>query len=405
VRNIGAHGGATSVALVGLDAEAAGQARELLSAEAAIPPGAIGFGDALGALKRQKPDLAIVMFTGNEAMALATAIKRDLPDLVLVAMAKKSDAGAILQAMRAGFKEFVVLPDDAARLRQAVREARGGSAGTVDEDKGVVVAFAGAKGGVGTSMIAANLAAEFAGIHRVLLIDMNLSTGDVGSVLDVPAKETICDLLAKLERLDERVLGNTVSVHRSKVHALLTPDDPTTVENITADGVLQLVATAATAYQYVFIDCGTYFDEAVGVALNVADHVVLITTPDVIAVRDAFRRVKAWQQLGLDKSRIRLVVNRWSKTAFLQLKDIEQNLGVPVGAVVADDSRTVDQALNEGKLLRDVNKKSDVMRDVATLVGMLTDEASEPVGGSHVSPSGDKPSGVGGFFASLFNRG
>jgi hypothetical protein len=65
----------------------------------------------------------------------------------------------------------------------------------------------------------------------------------------------------------------------------------------------------------------------------------------------------------------------------------------------------VDQALNEGKLLRDVNKKSDVMRDVATLVGMLTDEASEPVGGSHVSPSGDKPSGVGGFFASLFNRG
>jgi pilus assembly protein CpaE len=404
LRNIGAHGGATSVALVGMDNDAAGQARELLSAEAAIPPGSIGFADALAALKRQKPDLAIVSFTGNEALALAQTLKRDLPELVLVALARKSDAGAILQAMRAGFKEYVVLPDDAARLRQAVREARGGSASEVDSDKGVVIAFAGAKGGVGTSMIAANLAAEFAGIHRVLLMDMNLSTGDVGSVLDVQAKDTVCDLLGRLDRLDERVLGNSVSVHRSKVHALLTPDDPTTVENITADGVLQLVATAATAYQYVFIDCGTYFDEAVGVALNVADQVVLVTTADVIAVRDAFRRVKAWQQLGLDKSRVRLVVNRWSKNAFLQLKDIEQNLGVPVGAVVAEDPKTVDQALNEGKLLRDVNKKSDVVRDIATLVGLLTEEASEASVGQAVS-AGDKPSGVGGFFANLFNRG
>ncbi len=401
MRNIGAHGSATSVALVGLDNEAAGQARELLSAEAAIPPGAIGFADALVALKRQKPDLAIVNFTGTDALALAQAIKRDLPDMVLVALAKKSDAGAILQAMRGGFKEFVVLPEDAARLRQAVREARGGSASEVDEDKGVVVAFAGAKGGVGTSMIAANLAAELAGIHRVLLIDMNLSTGDVGSVLDLPPKDTICDLLAKLERLDERVLGNSVSVHRSKVHALLTPDDPTSVENITADGILHLVATAATAYQYVFIDCGTYFDEAVGVALNVADHVVLITTADVISVRDAFRRIKAWQQLGLDKSRVKVVVNRWSKTSFLQIKDIEQNLGIPVGALVSDEPKTVDQALNEGKLLREVNKKSMVSRDIATLVGMLTDEATEAEEASQTTVVADKQ----GFFASLFNRG
>nr|MBA2320085.1 AAA family ATPase [Deltaproteobacteria bacterium] len=357
------------------------------------------------ALKRQKPDLAIIGYSGQEALTLAQTLKREHPDLVLVALTRKSEATAILQAMRAGFKEYVVLPEDAVRLRQVVREARHGVVSEADEDKGVVLAFAGAKGGVGTSTIAVNLAAEFAGIHRVLIIDMNLSTGDVGSLLDVAAKDTICDVLGRLDRLDERVLGNSVSVHRSKLHALLTPDDPTTVENITADGVLQLIATAATAYQYVFIDCGTYFDEAVGVALNVADQVVLVATADVVSVRDAFRRVKAWQQLGLDKSRIRLVINRWNKSTSLQLTDIEQNLGVPVSAVVAEDVKTVQQALNEGKLLRDVNRKSDVVRDVGALLGVLGEEGTADVATSPTAGSGDSPGGVGGFFASLFNRG
>jgi pilus assembly protein CpaE len=404
VRNIGNRTGAPSVALVGLDPTAMGLVREVLAAEAALPPNSLLFPDALAALKRNRPDVVIVGYANTEAaLALGQTLQREFPGVTPVALAAKSSADAILNAMRSGYKEFVVLPDDATRLRQAVKGARNaGKEDEVDEDKGIVIAFAGAKGGVGSSTIAANIAAELAGIHRVMLIDLDLSTGDIGSVLDITAKDTVSDVLSRVDRLDERSLTGAAAVHRSKVHALLTPDDPTTIEHVTAEAVVQLVACAASAYQFVLIDCGTYFDEATGVALNVADQVCRVTTPDVVAVRDAFRRLKAWSNLGLDKKRVRLVVNKWSKASFLQLSDIEQNLGLAVSATISEDQRTVDQALNEGKLIRDVNKKADVVRDLTALLSILTDDSPEP--SSSVTSSGSS-GGKGGFFANLFNRG
>ena len=381
-----------------------GMVREVLSAEAALPPASIGFPDAVAALKRAKPDVVIIAYGSatDAAIGLASALAREMPTLVTVALAPKSSADAVLGAMRAGFKEFVVLPEDAPRLRKAVKDSMtAGDEDSVDTDKGKVIAFAGSKGGVGNTTLAANVAAELAGIAKVMLIDLDLSTGDVGSMLDVTGKESIAEVIARIDRLDERNISSGAAIHRTRVHALTTPDDPTSMEHPSADAIVKLIDTASRAYQFVILDCGTYFDEAVGVALNVADVVALVTTPDVIAVRDAFRRVKAWQLLGLDKSRVRLVVNRWSRSSFLQLKDIEQNLGITVAATVADEPRTVETALNEGKLIRDVNKKSDVVRDLTILMTVLTDDTPQP------SPTDKTPKagGGGGFFSNLFNRG
>lgn len=381
-----------------------GMVREVLAAEAALPPASIGFPDAAGALRRAKPDVVIIAYGSapEAATALAATLAREMPALVTVALAPKPSADAVLGAMRAGFKEFVVLPEDAQRLRKAVKESRSeDDTADIDADKGKVIAFAGSKGGVGNTTLAANVAAELAGIAKVLLIDLDLSTGDVGSLLDITGKESIADVLARIDRLDERNITSGVAIHRTRVHALTTPDDPTSMEHPTADAIVKLIDTASRAYQFVILDCGTYFDEAVGVALNVSDVVALVTTPDVIAVRDAFRRVKAWQLLGLDKSRVRLVVNRWSRASFLQLKDIEQNLGVTVAATVTDEPRTVETALNEGKLIRDVNKKSDVVRDLSILMTVLTDDAPQPLAADKAA----KPAGGGGFFSNLFNRG
>ena len=79
------------------------------------------------------------------------------------------------------FKEFVVLPDDANRLRSTVHEAAF-KQGT-DEEKGRVVTVTGAKGGVGTTTLAVHLAAELAGIHRVLLLDLDFGIGDVAPII------------------------------------------------------------------------------------------------------------------------------------------------------------------------------------------------------------------------------
>jgi DNA-binding NtrC family response regulator len=178
VRNIGKGGGAASVVLVGLDNDQMGMVRETLAAEAVLPSASISFGEAHEVIGRNRPDVVIVGYSRAKDASLELARyvhSGDLSSIVLIALAEASSADAILAAMRVGFKEFVVLPDDAGRLRQVVHEAAFKSGD--DDEKGRVIAITGAKGGVGNTTIAVHLAAELAGIHRVLLPRLRLRDG------------------------------------------------------------------------------------------------------------------------------------------------------------------------------------------------------------------------------------
>ncbi len=382
--------------LVGLDTDAMGMVRETLAAEAVLPNSSVPFGDALDVVARTRPDVVLVGYTRSvdASLALAEELRRDNPNVVLVALADAPDSSAILGAMRAGYREFVVLPDDAARLRQVVHDAA--FAPLDDEDKGRVVAITGAKGGVGTTTIAIHLAAELAGIHRVMCIDLDFGMGDVAPMLDLPARDSIADLLPRADRLDAKMLNGSVAVHRTKVNVLTTPDDMESIGPVNADDIYNVISVAARAYQWVIIDCGTYYDEGVAMALNVADTIVLVTTPDVTAVRDAFRRVRSLNVLGIERQRIRLVVNRWHRGAYVNKKDIAANLGLPLAATIAEDARHVEQAINEGKIIREVNRRCDAARDIANLVAVLTEDPED-------EPNGPEDS-TGSWLSGIFGR-
>jgi pilus assembly protein CpaE len=398
VRNIGRSGGAAQVILVGLDNEAIGLVREAIAAEAALPPASIPFGEAMMAIDRQRPDVVIVGYNKSvdAAMQLADELRRAMPNVTLVALAQTPEPSAILGAMRAGYKEFVVLPADANRLRQTVRTAATSQA--EDEERGRVVAVVGAKGGVGSTTLAVHLAAELAAIHRVLLVDLDLGMGDTAPMMDLQSRDSLGELLSRADRLDERVLTAAVVVHKSKVNVLTTPDDMSSIGEVKPDDLYNILSIAAQAYQWVIIDCGNFHNDPVVLAMQVSDIVMLVTTPDVMAVRDAFRRIKTMGTLGVDKTRIRLVVNRWHKAAYVSKKDMQTNLGIPVAATVADDPRHVEQALNEGKLIRDVNRKCDAARDIAGLVALLTEDAPAPTPGAKEGESS------GGWLSGLFGR-
>jgi Flp pilus assembly CpaE family ATPase len=91
-------------------------------------------------------------------------------------------------------------------------------------------------------------------------------------------------------------------------------------------------------------------------------------------VRNAHRRLQLFDRLGVDAERIHLVVNKYEKRkAHLSLADIRRNLGTAVAATVAFDPRTVEQAVNDGRLVREVNKRSPAALDYSNLVGLLTE--------------------------------
>jgi len=374
VRAEGTPNSTASVGLVAIDDELLGHVRQALSAEAVLPEGSVSFGDGVEHLLRTMPNVALVGIDldSDGAVKFAKDIRAENPDISLIAVARSKDSDVILTAMRVGFEEFVVLPDDSETLRSAVSKAavnRSDDVGTA-----MVVTLVGAKGGVGTTLLAAHLAAELAGIHRVLCIDLNLGKGDLAAIMDVTPTETIAELLPRAANVDERMLLAHTMVHGSKVHLLCQPDDIDRIESVDPDDLFNVINAAAQGYQYVIIDAGSDITDSNDVAVRVADHVLLVTTPDVVSVRDAHRTYRSLLSRNVDRGNIRLVINKMPRQPYLSAEQIETNLGTKVVAMIPDDPKRVDQAVNEGKLLRELHPRAEVLVEIGKLVGLLSDE-------------------------------
>jgi pilus assembly protein CpaE len=135
---------------------------------------------------------------------------------------------------------------------------------------------------------------------------------------------------------------------------------------------------AARSFPYVLLDCGTCSDEQALTALVTADEVLLVTTPEVPALRNAWRRLRLFDRLGVERDRIRLVVNRWSRSAPVSRRDIESNLGMSIYATLSDDPKVLYNSVNYGRLFEDVNRRAAITREVKALAGHLGNEAQVP---------------------------
>lgn len=365
--------GTASIVIVGVDARVLGLIRECLGTEAVLPSEATAYSLALNQIAKVRPSVVIVGLDGDfdEAVRLGPLIANEQRGVQMVAISQRNDPERIRAAMRVGYREFVVLPVDGHLLRQAVHESS--HAGAANPDQGMVVAVVGAKGGAGSTLLTVNLAAELSPLNRVCVIDMDFSMGDVAAYLDLTPRSSIQEVLANLGRLDERMLAGVVAVHRSKIQVLAQPQDLVEMDELRGADILRMLTVVADAYQYVLVDCGVRVDEATLTTTTIADLVLLVTRPDVPAVRNAWRRLKLMDTLGIDRSAIRLIVNGWDSKAALSREDIERNLGIEIATTIALDVDVCRKAVNTGDLLMDVDRKSPALRDIAAAVSLLTD--------------------------------
>ena len=263
-----------TVLLVGVDALGAGQIRECLAGDAAIPNDIVHPYESSEAVRRYRPQVVIVGFDADPdaALTVGSTLQTEYPHLILIAHATMAQPERIRAAMRAGFRDFVVLPEDAALLRRTVREAPSDTV-TVS-DQGQVVAVIGAKGGVGSTFVTVNLGAELAPENRVCAVDLDFSMGDVAGMLDMEPASHMADLLNNVSRLDERMLAGSVGVHPSGSMCSHSPWSLVENEFLRGEDVLRVLSAAADAYQYLLVDCGGRIDDATRTASTVADLIL-----------------------------------------------------------------------------------------------------------------------------------
>ncbi len=223
-----------------------------------------------------------------------------------------------------------------------------------------------------------------------MLADLDLQSGDVASCLDVRFRRSVADL-AGIEDLTPRVLQDAVYPHETGLGLLLAPDEGERGEDVDERTARQLVAALRSQYQTVVLDCGSQMHAGNAAAVEAADVALLLTTPDVLAVRGAKRMVRMWDRLRIRTAEETVVVvNRASRHAEIQPQLVARITGSPVArTTVPAHFKELQSALDAGRM-QDLDPKGGVRQALWALAGELG-LAAGPNGEPPRAPRGPAP--------------
>lgn len=308
------------------------------------------------ALDEQGPSTQVVIGPDidlDDACALVEATRAEHPETGFVLIRPRLDVSTLTQALRSGFRE-VVATDDSTALADAVRRSReltarlGGHHGAPAKEGKVITVFS-AKGGVGKTTLSTNLACHLASVgSRTLLIDLDLSFGDVAISLHLIPDRSVQDAVVMTGHLDHEGLTSLVTRHASSgLDVICAPSDPSLADRIPAATVTELLRIAAQHYEFVVVDTPPSFTEHVLAATDESALMVLIATLDIPAVKNLRIALDTLDQLGTPKDARIVVLNRADAKVGLRSEDVVTALKTPIAASVPASS-DVPASINRG---------------------------------------------------------
>ena len=329
--------------------------------------------------------------------------------IIVVAMTDEVDA--VRQAMLHGAQGFLLKPFSEEELTGSIRQSyelvfeRRAKLGTVPmlaagpaskmPSRAKIVAVYSPKGGVGCTTIATNLAVAlhtFAG-KAVTLVDADLRFGDIDSVLNILSGPSVGVLANKLEDADDVFLQQSLVAHKSGIKVLMAPPYLDMADAIQAGQIRQIVTRlAGLSDGYVIVDTWSALDEVTLSILDVCDRLMVVTTPQVTALRDAHRFLEALNLLHYDADKIMLVLNHPYQVSNVKRGDVERALGRSIVQEITHTPYQVSTSLNRGAPLvqefQDSAAAKDIIKLARNLVGM--DEAQKKA----EAEARSKPAGV-----------
>ncbi|MBE9115580.1 septum site-determining protein MinD [Lusitaniella coriacea LEGE 07157] len=215
-----------------------------------------------------------------------------------------------------------------------------------------IIVITSGKGGVGKSTVTANLGAALAQRgHKVALVDADFGLRNLDLLLGLENRVvyTALEVLAGDCRLEQALVKDK----RQAGLVLLPAAQQRNKESVTPEQMQKLLTALSQQYEYILIDCPAGIEVGFRNAIAAAKEAVIVTTPEVTAVRDADRVIGLLEANNIQRTR--LIVNRL-KPEMIQLndmmsvEDVLEILAVPLLGIIPDDERVI-VASNRGEPL------------------------------------------------------
>jgi pilus assembly protein CpaE len=294
-------------------------------------------------------------------MELAREIAVSFPETGMVLLAPETTPELMRMAMQAGIRDVVSLPLSLDQLEASVRAAAQWSRALRDrvagEDSGVgalggaLIAVAGAKGGVGCTTVAMHLAltaARSSPGRPVCLVDFDLQKGDLRAYMDTPYRRSVVDLVEVADEISVRHLQETLYTHRDGVRLLLAPDEGERAEEVNSMVARNVLGAVRSRHALTVVDLGANVSEASAIGAEMASKVLIVATPDVVALRGVRRLRELWRRLQVrdDDQETLVLLNQASRKREVQ-PDLARKV---VGGRLAETTIPADFAAFEASV-------------------------------------------------------
>ncbi len=349
--------------------------------------------------RQTKPDVVImdINMPDMDGITATEAIRRTNPYTQIVILSVQGDPNYMRRAMLAGARDFLTKPPTVDELSAAVRRAgkmaqeerekmptpvAGGTssvAGGGSAFDGKIIVVYSPKGGVGTTTLVTNLAVA---LHNpespVVIVDANLQFGDVAVFLNEQGKNSVVDLAPRVDELDPEVVESVLLLHKpSGIKVLAAPLRPEYAESVNGEQFAKVLQFVKRMFAYVIVDTSAYLSDAVLSSIDVTDLIILLTTQDIPAIKNARTALEVLDVLNVHRKKVLFVLNRYDKRIGITAEKIGESIKQEVITTIPFDERTVIPAVNRGIPFMLEDKTKPIAKAVLTLAEIVRQRIRE----------------------------
>lgn len=360
------------------------QLKDMLSDEEIRVVGeASGGMETLELVENLSPQIVIMTFGTEDfdVLSLTERIAFSRPRTHVVLLTETLDLELLRSALSAGARNVFELPKSSKELCDQIKTVYNNESARIDSLSGKqslswiskVITVFGAKGGLGKTTLAVNLAVKLAEKRKkVALVDLNLQFGDVSVFLDIDPVDTISELSQELSTPNIDLIRSYMTVHSSGVHVLSAPKSPEYAELVSPEKVQGVLSRLRSYYDYVIVDTPPTFSDVTIIALEASSLILFVTGLDISILRNSKQSLNILKSLQ-QTEKVRIIVNRAVNIGAITLDDVQGLIDCPIWAKIPSDYKLALTALNLGVPFVTGAPKAELSQAVASVAQLLSE--------------------------------
>ncbi len=336
------------------------------------------------------PDAVVIALDSDhhKALQLIQQLTLEFPHMPILAVSARGDGQSILQALRAGAKEFLTAPvvlEELLLALQRLRANRGSAGGDTSNSfngqtraESLVVSIVGSKGGVGCTSLAVNTSVAMAQDpkNNVALVDLDLALGDADVALDLIPDYTLADVAMNVDRLDMQFLRRSLCKHESGLSLLPHPVQMEDISLIHEEHLGRVIGLLRASYSHLVFDLSKRFTATDLTAMRMSDVIILVAQLELTSLRNVVRLLHTMdKEEGLGE-KVKVVMNRvGSEDSDITMEKAQETIEKPIYWQVPNDFKAMFGARNAGVPLMTHAPKSKVLQSLVGLANALCGKA------------------------------